>query len=1092
MWLEGSWEHTRSWARRIRTQQVDVDAQGHPCKVQVTGTSYRALCEQHESQHRLHLSQRYAEERSEMSMDTETVLDDREEQSHDADVTPRGGFHDTNRYSDGSNYVSLRLAGYATVGTEAGRQVVRRKHIPIRPAPKGPNIIIPFEPHAVTSFTPEVAGLLDAMYEEADLAPNQRAPEIRTDSTAAICVVEKGKCQDEREHQRTTERFAIARCQAWVAELDQKFQWVKGHSGIPPQEKADRHAARACFRHFQNPGRFAPETRRHEYVLLWYENPVVVDIRSHIIAVCKERWRQRWMAHPSQGSIVRGLYGNLVPTPALHSSFLGPAARKSLMLLANNISDTPYRRFTLSTKAPKADANNQKKTIELRATDIDQNSRLETKTSEIKTHHSPPPPPHPPRHGIETPANPATPATNAVAEREDEETMRCIHMAICATKPRDDPTTISRPRPARPTPSHTMRLLPSLNDETPRKTPDIASPPPLRNDAPRTKQAKCTDCGAFPSNCTCQATINTRPQCIAPSPTCTSPTPLSLPNSPRSITGDGQFSESQLATPVGSDDRLDPISLNLQDGSAAPDDTNEVNNDGSCPLCHHPKADKAHILWNCPATQVLRTKRNDELTKLMEGTHRNYLETHQIRQAPVTMLPCTLLYPFATQILETSRTLTLEGLPESAWYRRSKGWGKQAYITLQFPSNYPVGQCQALYGREAPRTHIRVLARVFWDLLHDHNLTDCEVVEPTKYIKRAADIYMLVVACQNQSGPSSVCWAQPTNLQHIASDLVGCDHELFCNPANRNSTCFTTHQCFFSPDGIEGVTPEEYTQTLLSPFNKSNNMHYNGLQKALFDGSKHRFLTGNPPFDGHLGGTTIRNLLDLCQLATLGTTHAFRALLLLPLSHAELQKRKLEGATVLMIIPNDTVKFTPAGYLFATAPRVLKTYKEANTTLVYLMYQNDLAVQMRPINRGSLNRHLAAWFISERDGTEETLVRDMAATTLDLTSFRMGEPSLPPELRFWEPNATCDPFEYVGANIDAQCEFVTPVRDIINWDRNLAVTGCLPDSFPKLLAALRHSPDSCSATQKKIQTRMRATTLEILSVHRQLCRAHSG
>jgi hypothetical protein len=79
-----------------------------------------------------------------------------------------------------------------------------------------------------------------------------------------------------------------------------------------------------------------------------------------------------------------------------------------------------------------------------------------------------------------------------------------------------------------------------------------------------------------------------------------------------------------------------------------------------------------------------------------------------------------------------------------------------------------------------------------------------------------------------------------------------------------------------------------------------------------------------------------------------------------------------------MIIPNDTVKFTPAGYLFATAPRVLKTYKEANTTLVYLMYQNDLAVQMRPINRGSLNRHLAAWYISERDGTEETLVRDMA------------------------------------------------------------------------------------------------------------------
>ena len=137
----------------------------------------------------------------------------------------------------------------------------------------------------------------------------------------------------------------------------------------------------------------------------------------------------------------------------------------------------------------------------------------------------------------------------------------------------------------------------------------------------------------------------------------------------------------------------------------------------------------------------------------MNGTHRNYLETHQILQAPVTMLPCSLLYPFATQILETSRTLTQEGLPESAWYRRSKGWGKQAYITLQFPSNYPVSQCQALYGRGAPRTHIRVLARVFWDLLHDHVLTDRKVVEPTQYIKRAADIYMLVVKTSRAPPP---------------------------------------------------------------------------------------------------------------------------------------------------------------------------------------------------------------------------------------------------------------------------------------------------------------------------------------------------
>ena len=84
---------------------------------------------------------------------------------------------------------------------------------------------------------------------------------------------------------------------------------------------------------------------------------------------------------------------------------------------------------------------------------------------------------------------------------------------------------------------------------------------------------------------------------------------------------------------------------------------------------------------------------------------------------------------------------------------RKNGVNKQYIHTLQFPSNYPVSQCQALYGRGAPRTHIRVLARVFWDLLHDHVLTDRKVVEPTQYIKRAADIYMLVVKTSRAPPP---------------------------------------------------------------------------------------------------------------------------------------------------------------------------------------------------------------------------------------------------------------------------------------------------------------------------------------------------
>jgi hypothetical protein len=168
------------------------------------------------------------------------------------------------------------------------------------------------------------------------------------------------------------------------------------------------------------------------------------------------------------------------------------------------------------------------------------------------------------------PANFASHATDAAAERNDEETRRSIQMAICATRPRDDPTTVLRTRPACPTPTHTVPVLPPLQNNSPLKTPGTAPSPSLRHRTPRITPAKRVDCGAFPSNCTCQATFNTRLSITPPLPASTNPTSPLSPISPRTTTREEQAFETP---PVGSDNRLDLVSERLHDESEALEDT---------------------------------------------------------------------------------------------------------------------------------------------------------------------------------------------------------------------------------------------------------------------------------------------------------------------------------------------------------------------------------------------------------------------------------------------------------------------------------------------------------------------------------------
>ena len=124
-----------------------------------------------------------------------------------------------------------------------------------------------------------------------------------------------------------------------------------------------------------------------------------------------------------------------------------------------------------------------------------------------------------------TPAAPIAAASTTTARGTDPEEERMLQMALCATAS-VAPHAATPSEPPFPPPSLRTPIFPSPPSlSAPFTLPASASHPSPRASLRRTTAAKCADCGAFPSRCTCS------PTSTPPLPTLLQPPDNSLPSS---------------------------------------------------------------------------------------------------------------------------------------------------------------------------------------------------------------------------------------------------------------------------------------------------------------------------------------------------------------------------------------------------------------------------------------------------------------------------------------------------------------------------------------------------------------------------------
>jgi hypothetical protein len=122
-----------------------------------------------------------------------------------------------------------------------------------------------------------------------------------------------------------------------------------------------------------------------------------------------------------------------------------------------------------------------------------------------------------------TPAAPIAAASTITTRGIDPEEERMLQMALCATASMA-PHATTPSEPPFPPPSLRTPNLPSLPSSSPPPSlPAPASHPSPRASLRRTTAAKCADCGAFPSRCTCP------PSSTPPLPPLLQPPANSLP-----------------------------------------------------------------------------------------------------------------------------------------------------------------------------------------------------------------------------------------------------------------------------------------------------------------------------------------------------------------------------------------------------------------------------------------------------------------------------------------------------------------------------------------------------------------------------------
>jgi hypothetical protein len=84
--------------------------------------------------------------------------------------------------------------------------------------------------------------------------------------------------------------------------------------------------------------------------------------------------------------------------------------------------------------------------------------------------------------------------------------------------------------------------------------------------------------------------------------------------------------------------------------------------------------------------------------------------------------------------------------------------------------------------------------------------------------------------------------------------------------------------------------------------------------------------------------------------------------------------------------------------------------------------------------------------------------------------------NIPTEWKIWQRNEreqTTAAEAYAGATYDTKYVYESPFNDVIQWDRELAMTGCLPDTYPKFLQELGHSKANVNRIKQTISHKLR-------------------
>ena len=91
----------------------------------------------------------------------------------------------------------------------------------------------------------------------------------------------------------------------------------------------------------------------------------------------------------------------------------------------------------------------------------------------------------------------------------------------------------------------------------------------------------------------------------------------------------------------------------------------------------------------------------------------------------------------------------------------------------------------------------------------------------------------------------------------------------------------------------------------------------------------------------------------------------------------------------------------------------------------------------------------------------------------------------------WMPCVCTGNGPYVGATVDSAFLVDDPMRDAVRWDRKLAMTGCLPDSFEVFLHALGYPHSASPGVRKTVSAKLRDHTMQMFRKYWKLNSAQS-